>query len=138
MLLLEVVGVFSHPKPEATKKLVYKVIDRYGAFCELHSDQGTNFGSQAVANVCLPDIGLLPEGCLQGDELQGESWTSRFPIILMSYRATPLASSGITPDILMLGWQTRMPFQPIFVGTLQDGLRKTLGWGPGVDREMGR
>ena len=45
---------FPIPDQKATtvaQKLVYEVIARYGAFREPHSDQGTNFGSQAVAYV---------------------------------------------------------------------------------------
>ena len=32
-----------------TGKLVFEVVTWYGAFPELHSDQGKNFGSQVVA-----------------------------------------------------------------------------------------
>ena len=34
------------------RKLVYEIVARYGAFCEFHSNQGTNFGSKVVAEVC--------------------------------------------------------------------------------------
>ena len=46
---------FPVPDQKATtvaRKLVYKVVARYGAFRELHRDQGTNFGSKVVAEVC--------------------------------------------------------------------------------------
>ena len=39
---------FPIPKQKATtvtRKLVYEIVARYGAFRELHSDQGTSFGS---------------------------------------------------------------------------------------------
>ena len=59
----------------------------------------------------------------------------------MSYRATPQASTGVTPNMMMLGRQTRLPLQAIYgaplepdgqeqtvseyVTALQDGLRAT-------------
>ena len=32
----------------------------------------------------------------------------------MSYRATPQASTGVTPNMMMLGWQTRLPVQAMY------------------------
>ena len=46
---------FPIPDQKATtvaRKLVFKIVARYGAFRELHSDQGTNFGSKVVLEVC--------------------------------------------------------------------------------------
>ena len=46
---------FPIPDQKATtvdRKLVYEIVARYGAFRELHSDQGTNFGSKVVLEVC--------------------------------------------------------------------------------------
>ena len=61
------------------------------------------------------------------------------PLILMSYRATPQASTGVTPNMMMLGQQTRLPVQAMYgtplgpeeeettmreyVAALQEGLR---------------
>ena len=36
------------------------------------------------------------------------------PLILMSYRATPQASTGVTPNMMMLGRQTRLPVQAMY------------------------
>ena len=35
-------------------------------------------------------------------------------LILMSYRATPQASTGVTPNMMMLGRQTRLPVQAMY------------------------
>ena len=46
---------FPIPDQKATtvaRKLVFEIVARYGAFRELHSDQGTNFGSKVVLEVC--------------------------------------------------------------------------------------
>ena len=36
------------------------------------------------------------------------------PLILMSYRATSQASTGVTPNMMMLGRQTRLPVQAMY------------------------
>ena len=86
---------FPIPDQKATtvpRKLVYEIVARYRAFRELHSDQGTNFGSKVVLEVCqlfgihktrttpyhtaerqvhrtkFQDSGPVPEGGMPGDE----------------------------------------------------------------------
>ena len=36
------------------------------------------------------------------------------PLILMSYRATPQASEGVTLNMMMFGQQTRLPVQAMY------------------------
>ena len=43
-----------------------------------------------------------------------QEWDELVPLILMSYRATPQASTGVTPNIMMLGRQTRIPVQAMY------------------------
>ena len=46
---------FPRPDQNATteaRKLVYEIVARYEACRELHSNQGTNFGSKVVLDVC--------------------------------------------------------------------------------------
>ena len=53
----------------------------------------------------------MPEGGVPRDEAGvGRAW----PLILMSYRATPQASTGVTPNMMMLGRQTRLPVQAMY------------------------
>ena len=68
-----------------------------------------------------------------------QEWEELLPLILMSYRATPQASTGVTPNMMMLGRQTRLPVQAMYgtplgpdeeertvskyVTALQEGLR---------------
>ena len=60
----------------------------------------------------LPDVGMLPEGGLQKTRRE---WDELVPFILLNYRATLHTSTEITPNMLLLGWQTWM--------LLQGGLR---------------
>ena len=43
---------FPVPATTVARKLVLEIVARYGAFRELHSDHGTNFGSKVVLEVC--------------------------------------------------------------------------------------
>ena len=46
---------------------------------------------------------------------------------LMSYRATPQASTGVTPEMMMLGRQTRLPLQAMYGAPLgPDEEEKTM------------
>ena len=49
---LECFPIPDHKAMTVASKLVYEIVARYGAFHELHSDQGTNFRSKVVLEVC--------------------------------------------------------------------------------------
>ena len=66
----------------------------------------------------LPDAGPLPEGCMPGNEA-GMGRASAAHINELS--ATPQASTGVTPNMMMLGCQTRLPNQAIYGSGGKDG-----------------
>ena len=87
---------FPTPDQKATtvaQKLVYEIVARYGAFRELHSDQGTNFGLNVVLEVCGL-YGIHKAACRE----TRQEWDELVPLILMSYQATPQASTWVTPN----------------------------------------
>ena len=43
-----------------------------------------------------------------------QEWDELVPLILMSYRATPQASTGVTPNMMMLGRQTQLLVQAMY------------------------
>ena len=49
---LECFPILDQKATMVARKLVYEIVARYGAFRELHGDQGTNFGSKVVLEVC--------------------------------------------------------------------------------------
>ena len=51
-LWLECFPIPDQKATTVTRKLVYEIVARYGAFRELHSDEGKNFGSKVVLEVC--------------------------------------------------------------------------------------
>ena len=97
-------------------KLVYEIVACYGAFRELHNDQGTNFGSKMVFEVCrLFGIhktqtpyrprtnGFIERSfwtlgrCLKAACRETrQEWDELASLMLMSYQATPQASTGVT------------------------------------------
>ena len=118
-----------------TRKLVYEIVARYGAFPEPHSDQGTNFGSKVVLEVCrlfgihktrttpyhLQSDGFIERSfrtlgqCLKASCWETkQEWDELVPLILMSYWATPQTSTGVTPNMMMLGRQTRLLVQAMY------------------------
>ena len=130
------------------RKLVYEIVARYGAFRELHSDQGTSFGSKVVGEVCqlfgihktrtMPyhprSNGFIERSfrtlgrCLKvACRETRREWDELVPLILMSYRAMPQASTGVTPKMMMLGRQMRLPLQAIYGAPLEpDGQEQTI------------
>ena len=129
---------FPIPDQKATtvaRKLVFEIVARYGAFRELHSDQGTNFGSKVVLEVCRlfgihktrttpyhpRSDGFIERSfrtlgrCLKAACRETkQEWDELVPVILMSYWAMPQASTGVTPNMMMLGRQTRLPVQAMY------------------------
>ena len=112
---------FPIPDQKATtvaRQLVYEIVAQYGAFRELHIDQGTNFGSKVVLEVCRlfgihktrttlyhpRSNGFIERSfktlgrCLKAAcrETKHE-WDELVPLILMSYWATSQVSMGVTP-----------------------------------------
>ena len=129
---LECFPILDKKATTVARKLVYEIVARYGAFRELHSDQGTNFGSKVVLEVCRlfgihktrttqyhpRSDGFIERSfrtlgrCLKAAcREKKQEWDELVPLILMSYRATPQARTGVTPNMMMLGRQTRLPVQ---------------------------
>ena len=121
------------PNQEATtveEKLVSEFICRFGVPRQLHSDQGTNFESKVFAEVCrLLDIEktrttpLHPQSdgqverfnrtlieMLRGKIKQDQTdWDLQLPTCMMAYRCAVHESTGVSPNLLMLGRELGVP-----------------------------
>ena len=65
-----------------------------------------------------------------------QEWDKLVPLILMSYQATPQASMGVTPNMMMLGRQTRVLIQamygsPLWAGRGRANCERVWGGAPG-------
>jgi len=98
---------------------------------QIHSDQGAQFQSQLMSDLCrlwgINQSGMTPyhpqgNGVVErnnrmlGDSLRSlligrsqEEWDTVLPQIMRAYRSTPHFSTLETPNFLMLGRETRVP-----------------------------
>ena len=129
------VEAFALPNQEATTiatKLVEEVICRFGVPRELHSDQGSNFQSKMMAEVCRllgiqktrttpynpKSDGLVERfnrtlldtmAKLLTPQKSHRNWDQVLPFALMAYRSAVQESTGETPNMLMLGREVNTP-----------------------------
>ena len=123
------------PNQEAStvaKVLVEEFICRYGIPKELHSDQGRNFESKLMSEVCTllgvkktRTCPLHPRGdgfierfnrilvsmvasILDPDRHQTD-WDERIPYAMLAYRSAVQESTGETPAMMMMGREIMMP-----------------------------
>jgi hypothetical protein len=129
--------VFPIPNQEAATVadiLVNSVITRFGIPQELHSDQGRNFESHLIACLC-ERLGIhktrttpyRPQSDGQTERFnrtltdslakicsKQEDWDMFVPLVCMYYRAMTHCSTGVSPALLMLGRQIRLPIDVVF------------------------
>ena len=115
-------------------KLVSEFICRFSVPRELHSDQGTNFESKLFGEICkLLDIEKTRntplhtqsdgqvERCKRTlvEMLRGKikedrkDWDLPLPACMMAYRGAVHESTGVTPNLLMLGRELEVPLDAI-------------------------
>ena len=115
--------------------LVTKFILRWGAPQQLHSDQGPCFEAELFQDVCKllgiyktrstpynpKSDGMVEHfnGHLQSilaklvDE-DRSNWDDFLPYIICAYNSTPHASTGLTPNRMMLGRELNLPVDLVF------------------------
>lgn len=116
------------------KVIVNEFISRFGTPLQIHSDQGQTFESNLFKHLCellhidktrttsqRPQangnverfnrtlIGMLSFYC-QNDQ---SSWDESLPQLLMAYRSSIHASSGQTPNMMMLGRNITLPLEAV-------------------------
>ncbi|KAJ8346723.1 hypothetical protein SKAU_G00281240 [Synaphobranchus kaupii] len=112
-----------------------KCSPRFGSPAELHSDQGCNFESQVLAEVCKR-LGVTKTRTTplhpQSDGLverfnrtlatqlailasqHQRDWDRHLPLVLWAYRSAVQESSQLTPAALMFGRELRTPVDLVF------------------------
>jgi hypothetical protein len=108
---------------------------RFGIPSEIHSDQGRNFESTLVKMLC-DRLGIVktrttpyrPQSDGQTERFnrtllaalakicnqEEQNWDELVPLVCMYYRATVHAATGVTPSLLMLGRELRLPVDLVF------------------------
>ena len=120
----------NHTAQTVADVMVEEFVARYGLPRSLHSDQGREFESQLIAELCKllrvkktrtvpynPKSDGLVERCnrtlkqmltMLVDETQ-TNWDDHVPYVLMAYRASVHDSTKCTPNLLMLNRETNLP-----------------------------
>jgi hypothetical protein len=119
------------------RKIVDEFISRFGCPLTIHSDQGSNYESQLFKEVC--DLFHIKKSRSSPRHPQGNGKTERFNRTLLSmikcfikdqqdtwdqslacitgaYRASVHEATGMTPNLIMLGREVRMPID-LMLGT---------------------
>lgn len=127
----------SYPLPNqeaetVARVLVEEFICRYGIPKELHSDQGRNFESKLMAEMCkmlgikkTRTCPLHPRGdgfierfnrsllsmvcSLLDPDSDQKDWDERIPFAMLAYRSAVQESTGESPTMMMLGREITLP-----------------------------
>ena len=116
-------------------KIVFEFISRFGPPLQLHSDQGRNYESHLFQQVCsLLDIKkvhctpwhpqangtvekfnqvLLNMISMYVDKYH-KNWDRYLPLLTAAYRSCDHATTGYSPNMMMLGRETYQPIELIF------------------------
>ncbi|CAC5370409.1 unnamed protein product [Mytilus coruscus] len=121
---VEIIPIPDQSAITCAEKILNEVISRFGCPLSLHSDRGSNYESQIFNELCVlleikktrttvrnPKCNGLSErfnktlwrmirAYLKGEQTD---WDINLGCLAAAYRATPHESTGLTPNVLMLG-----------------------------------
>ena len=131
---VEVFAVPDETAPTCARVILNEVICRYGCPLDLHTDQGRNFESHIFKELC--DLLQIRKTRSSPRNPKGNGVTERFNSTLLAmirayingqqrnwdlnlgclagaYRATPSESTGLTPNMMMLGREVAMAHEVV-------------------------
>ncbi|MES9881558.1 MAG: reverse transcriptase domain-containing protein [Sedimenticola sp.] len=134
---VEIMAVPDQTATTCANRLLNDVISRFGCPLTLHSDQGRNYESSIFRELCrLLEVKKtrtsarnpkcngqaerfnrtllrMVKSYLRGEQ---ENWDLNLGCLAAAYRATPHESTGLTPNLLMLGREVRLPAELVYGG----------------------
>lgn len=131
---VEVIPVPNITAEECTSRIVNEVIARWGTPLAIHSDQGTSFESKVFQDLCkmlevkkTRTSARNPRGNGQVERFnrtllkmvrayltEQEEWDVNLGCITGAYRATPTETTGLSPNLLTIGREIRLPADLLF------------------------
>ena len=151
---VEIVPVCDMSAEVCAQKLLNEVISRWGCPLAIHSDQGRTFESKIFQELCrLLEVRKTrtsvrnPRGNGQVERfnrtllrmikayLCGEQkdWDLHLGCLARAYRATPNESTKMTPHLLTIGREVRLPAELVFGSTISSNGEKITSYGDYVD-----
>lgn len=135
------------PIPDQTaettaRTILNEVISRFGSPVTIHSDQGSNYESKIFAELCKMLEIRKTRTSVRNPKCNGQTerfnktlvrmiraylsneeneWDLNLGCLAAAYRATPNESTAMTPNLLMLGKEVRLPAEIAFGSTTTTG-----------------
>ncbi len=132
---VEIFPIPDQTAPTCAGLILNEVIARFGCPYDTHSDQGRNYESHIFqelcrllevrktrTSVCNPrcngqaerfnrTLMRMVKAYLKGEQTE---WDKNLGCLAAAYRATPNESTGLSPNLLMLGREVRLPAEVMF------------------------
>ena len=151
------VEIFAVPDQTAitcAAKILNEVVTRYGCPLDIHSDQGRNYESNIFYELCRmlevrktrttarnpkcngqterfnKTLIRMIKAYLKGEQ---DEWDQYLGCLAAAYRATPHDSTGMTPNLLMLGREVRLPVEIAFGNSFSHSGVEITSYGDYVD-----
>ncbi|KAL5516359.1 hypothetical protein EMCRGX_G001657 [Ephydatia muelleri] len=100
------------------KCLVNEFICRFGVPEQLHSDQGRNFESKVIKNICdLLQIRKTRTSPITPNRMVVDAerdWDVQLPLLMFAYRTSMHETNGVTPFEMMFGREVVLPEHLMF------------------------
>lgn len=154
---VEILAVPDQTAITCAERILDEVISRFGCPLDLHSDQGPNYRSAIFAELCRlleirktrtsarnprcngkverfnKTLVRMIRAYLKG---QQREWDRHLGCLAAAYRASPHEATGMTPNLLMMGREVRLPAEVMFGSTTQEG--EITSYGEYVDKLRSR
>lgn len=133
----------------AARALIEHWITRFGVPERLHSDQGRNFESKLIQDLCRlygivksRTTAYYPEGNGQCERFnrtmhdllrtlepdQKREWSTHLPGLVYSYNCTPHATTGYAPHFLFFGREPKLPVDQVLQEKTETNLQSLDEW----------
>lgn len=145
---VEVIPVPNQKAEDCATRIVNEVVPRWGVPLKIHSDQGRTFESTIFQEMCkMLEIAKTrtsprnPQGNGQTERFnrtllkmikaylaeEQEEWDAHLGCLAGAYRATPHETTHITPNLMTIGREVKIPADLVYEYNDGDGSDRTEG-----------